>query len=125
FRLQKRMQELAAAGVPMRKLSAEFVHLAELSGELTATQREELEKLLTYGPSRAAERVTGLVQVVAPRPGTISPWSSKATDIAHTCGLASVRRIERVIAYTIDGSGTITSAQHSAIRDQLHDRMTQ
>jgi phosphoribosylformylglycinamidine synthase len=40
------------------------------------------------------------VQVVAPRPGTISPWSSKATDIAHICGLAAVKRIERVIAYT-------------------------
>ena len=57
-------------------------------------------------PAVAAAKVEGILQVVAPRPGTISPWSSKATDIAHICGLAGVKRIERVIAYTIDlGSG--------------------
>src|ERR1041385_3235612 len=57
FRLQKRVQDLVAAVVPVRRGSAEFVHLAELSGELTTPQRDVLEKLLTYGPSRAAERV--------------------------------------------------------------------
>jgi phosphoribosylformylglycinamidine synthase len=129
FRLQKLLQDFTTAGLPVRAIAAEFVHVAEVSGELTSAQREVLEKLLTYGPSRAAEKVTGLVQVVAPRPGTISPWSSKATDIAHICGLEAVNRIERVIEYTIDlGRGTALNPQPSTLNSllaaRLHDRMT-
>jgi len=153
FRLQKLLQDLTAAvlpygRMPVRALSAEFVHLVdlvnpepaervELTGELTAVEHVVLERLLTYGPSRAAVlpdgSITGLVQVVAPRPGTISPWSSKATDIAHICGLAGVKRIERVIAYTIDAGEPAVSGQPSDLGPEpraklaarLHDRMTQ
>src|SRR4051812_17228710 len=95
FRLQKLMHELSGTGVAVRAVGAEFVHVIELGGELDASGRAVLEKLLTYGPRRAAADVTGWVQIVAPRPGTISPWSSKATDIAHICGLTTVKRIER------------------------------
>src|SRR5207302_6026541 len=123
--------------------SAEFVHVAEIDGELNSSERSVLEKLLTYGPSRAVAPVTGLVQVVAPRPGTISPWSSKATDIAHICGLAKVRRIERVVAYTIDLAEICSPARErrdvrplvrpcapaqgyaKILAAKLHDRMTQ
>ncbi len=133
FRLQKLLDGLTAAGVPARALTADFVHVVEAEGELSAEQSAVLEKLLTYGPKRAAERLTGLTQVVAPRPGTISPWSSKATDIAHICGLANVKRIERVIAYTVafDNAALpkplshLSAAQLSALRAALHDRMTQ
>ncbi|HXC02428.1 MAG TPA: phosphoribosylformylglycinamidine synthase [Opitutaceae bacterium] len=134
FRLQKLLQDLAAAGLPARAVSAEFVHIVELAGDLASSDRAVLEKLLTYGPSRTAAAVTGLVQVVAPRPGTISPWSSKATDIAHICGLASVKRIERVIAYTLDlGADAHFKSQISDLKSEmrqllaarLHDRMTQ
>jgi phosphoribosylformylglycinamidine synthase len=126
FRLQKLAQDLNAAGVPVRAIGAEFVHLAETTGELGAAERDILEKLLTYGPRRAAEKTTGLLQIVAPRPGTISPWSSKATDIARICGLEKVTRIERVIAYTIDlGGAQPTPAQVAALGSRLFDRMTQ
>ena len=126
FRLNKLLNDLVAAGLPARAVSAEFVHVAELTGELASAQREVLEKLLTYGPTRAAAAVTGRSFVVAPRPGTISPWSSKATDIAHICGLAAVKRIERVIAYTIDFASAVLNAGEEAIlRAKLHDRMTQ
>ena len=133
FRLQKLLADLTAAGLPAKAVGAQFVHVVETAGELTAAQRAILDKLLTYGPSRAATAVTGLVQVVAPRPGTISPWSSKATDIAHICGLAAVKRIERVIAYTIDLGETVPpfpfspldAAQLRTLRAKLHDRMTQ
>jgi phosphoribosylformylglycinamidine synthase len=122
--------------MPVRALSAEFVHLVELTGELTPAERGVLEKLLTYGPRRAAVRpdsgITGLVQVVTPRPGTISPWSSKATDIAHICGLAGVKRIERVIVYTIDlgvalgpSPLALSPGQRAKLAARLHDRMTQ
>ncbi|MBS0631056.1 MAG: phosphoribosylformylglycinamidine synthase [Verrucomicrobia bacterium] len=124
FRLQKLLADLNAAGVPARAIAAEFVHVAATSAPLTAEHQGVLEKLLTYGPRRAAAPVTGLTQVVAPRPGTISPWSSKATDIAHICGLDSITRIERVIAYTVD-LGDNTSFDRTALTAKLHDRMTQ
>ncbi len=135
FRLQKLQQDLASAGLPVRSLSTAFIHVAEIDGDLTATEREVLEKILTYGPRRSASAhpPAGLLQVVAPRPGTISPWSSKATDIAHICGLAKVKRIERAIAYWIDIDNAalqpplsvLSSEQIAALRAKLHDRMTQ
>jgi phosphoribosylformylglycinamidine synthase len=135
FRLRKLLQDLASSGLPVRAVSADFHHVAELGGELTHDQRGILEKLLTYGPSRASAPVRGLVQIVAPRPGTISPWSSKATDIAHICGLSVVRRIERVVHYTFafdDGSGRpnqstspIPPENQAKVAARIHDRMTQ
>jgi phosphoribosylformylglycinamidine synthase len=132
FRLQKLLDGLTAAGLPVRALSAEFVHVVETSTDLTAAERSVLDQLLTYGPRRAPAAVTGLTQIVVPRPGTISPWSSKATDIAHICGLASIQRIERVIAYTVDFGTAATfplspldPAQLKTLRAKLHDRMTE
>ena len=126
FRLNKLLNDLVAAGLPARAVSAEFVHIAELANDLSPAHREVLEKLLTYGPRRTAAAVTGLTQIVAPRPGTISPWSSKATDIAHICGLVDVQRIERVIAYTVDfGTAVLNADEHAILRAKLHDRMTQ
>ena len=126
FRLQKLLHDITSSRLPVRALSAEFVHVAELSADLPPSQREILEKILTYGPSRTGQKVEGFVQVVAPRPGTLSPWSSKATDIAQTCGLAGVKRIERVIEYHVDVAGArLTAEQRAALAAQLHDRMTQ
>jgi phosphoribosylformylglycinamidine synthase len=133
FRLEKLRQDLAAGGIPATGLSAEFFHVVDVARELTPGERGILDQLLTYGPSRAAPRLNGVVQVVVPRPGTISPWSSKATDIAHTCGLAAVRRIERVVAYTVDVGVTappfplspLDAALLTRLQARLHDRMTQ
>ena len=126
FRLQKLAQDLAADGLRVNGIGAEFVHLAALSGDLSAEQRRVLEQLLTYGPTRAATATQGLTLIVAPRPGTISPWSSKATDIAHLCGLEPVRRIERVTAFHLDlGGNVLTAEQRRALAARLHDRMTQ
>src|SRR6185436_13434468 len=76
FRLQKLLQDLTTAGLPVQAVGAEFVHIVEVNGELTGAERDVLAQLLTYGPRRAAGQVSGLIQVIAPRPGTISPWSS-------------------------------------------------
>jgi phosphoribosylformylglycinamidine synthase len=126
FRLQKLLQDIISVGLPVRAIAAEFVHVAELTAPLSTGEREILEKLLSYGPSRGKTSVNGLLQVVAPRPGTISPWSSKATDIAHTCGLANVKRIERVVAYRIDvRDARLGVDQRATLAAKLHDRMTQ
>jgi phosphoribosylformylglycinamidine synthase len=133
FRLQKLQAALVADGLPVRALTAEFVHLAETSAPLSPAEHSVLTRLLTYGPRRTATSVTGLLQIVAPRPGTISPWSSKATDIARLCGLTTIQRLERVIAYTVELDGptvafplsALDPAQSKTLRAKLHDRMTE
>ena len=92
-RLQKRLTLVRKGNPGVRALTATFVHFADVEGELTAEEHGVLERLLTYGPrpSGRATRATvamGRHLLVVPRLGTISPWSSKATDIAHICGLA-------------------------------------
>ena len=126
FRTQKLVQDILADGLPVNDVVTAFIHVVELTAELSATERTVLEKLLTYGPHRDAHEPKGHLYVVAPRPGTISPWSSKATDIAHICGLAKVQRIERAVAYWVDLGGTSpTPAQTKVLGARLHDRMTQ
>ena len=89
-----------------------------------------LERLLTYGPRDRrrglATHETGAVLLVVPRAGTISPWSSKATDIAHVCGLDAVQRIERGIAYRIErGRAARRASARARWRPLLLDRMTE
>jgi phosphoribosylformylglycinamidine synthase len=133
FRLQKLKQDLGAAGLPVRSLTAQFYHVAELESAIDDGERAILERLLTYGPTRAAKEPRGLLLIVAPRPGTLSPWSSKATDIALICGLAKVRRIERVTAYWVELENSaltkplhvVSNEQLTRIQARIHDRMTQ
>ena len=125
FRVQKLLKELVSAGIPAASLSTEFVHVAEIDGELGPAEREVLVKLLTYGPHREAREHHGLLRIVVPRPGTISPWSSKATDIAGICGLKKIRRIERGIAHWIELPAGLDADTLRALDARLHDRMTQ
>ncbi|MFT3927940.1 MAG: phosphoribosylformylglycinamidine synthase [Myxococcales bacterium] len=122
-RLQKRLTRIQAQNPGISGLSAHFVHLVEVAGELDARERDVLGQLLRYGPRQEAAALGGPTQgvFVVPRLGTISPWSSKATDIAHLCGLQNVRRIERGIRYAWTG----TPADPTALRACLHDRMTE
>jgi phosphoribosylformylglycinamidine synthase len=98
-------------------------HFVEVAREPTPRERETLDRLLRYGPAAPeAERLRGRMLLVTPRLGTISPWSSKATDIARQCGLeALVRRIERGTAFFLEGDlGGLPAALPA-----LHDRMTE
>src|SRR5262245_13242071 len=110
-RLDKRLAAVRARNPGVSALDAVLVHFVDLAAPLAPTERQVLDRLLTYGPrprtaaatsaagaGRAVGEATRLLLVV-PRIGTISPWSSKATDIAHICGLPAVRRIERGVAY--------------------------
>ena len=126
FRLQKLVAELSSADLPVQGVYAEFLHVAEVSELLTSEEQSVLEKLLTYGPKLEGHNRQGLLRVVAPRPGTLSPWSSKATDIAHICGLTRVNRIERAVAFWIDLAGAeLDASQLKTLDSKLHDRMTQ
>ena len=84
-----------------------------------------LESLLHYGPRAPETTPDGQTVLVVPRFGTVSPWSSKATDIAHVCGLAAVRRIERGVAYFVQAGRPLAQAEWSAVGAVLHDRMTE
>ena len=122
FRLNKLQNRLSAAVGENVGLSAEYIHFVEFDGDLAGSDRQLMERLLDYGPAHGTTSQEGQLFLVIPRPGTISPWSSKATDIAHNCGLGQVRRIERGIAYWVDGADRADRADVGA---QLHDRMTQ
>ncbi|MCG8294528.1 phosphoribosylformylglycinamidine synthase [Pseudomonas entomophila] len=123
FRHGKLLEQLSQKVPAVTGLYAEFAHFADVDGELTADQQQVLGRLLKYGPSVPVQEPTGRLFLVVPRLGTISPWASKASDIAHNCGLQSIQRLERGIAYYVAGSLSETDAQ--AIAAELHDRMTQ
>src|SRR6266545_7659667 len=93
FRLDKLNSRLAAIGSPVRVSAAEHWHFVETARELKACETDVLAQLLRYGEPALARGVPALL--VVPRLGTISPWSSKATDITRRCGLEAVRRVER------------------------------
>jgi phosphoribosylformylglycinamidine synthase len=119
--LAKKLARIRERNPGVAALAAQFVHLADVGAELAPEQRALLDRLLTYGPRRPAQASSGLRLFVVPRIGTISPWSSKATEIARICGLHALRRIERGVAYAV--SGQVDDA--AALRACLHDRMTE
>lgn len=125
FRRSKLLHVLQSELPQVHGLYAEYTHFAQLDGELSSEQRRVLDAILTYGPNQAAEAPAGQLVLVVPRPGTISPWSSKATDIAHNCGLQAVKRLERGIAYYLQSASPLSAAQLELAAGQLHDRMVE
>ena len=116
FRLAKLLAALKKLDPGIGSVAAEYRHFVACEGELDAGARKVLERLLAYGSP--APPASGRAWLVVPRLGTLSPWSSKATDIARNCGLAAVRRIERGRVYGIESA-------NPAIAALLHDRMTE
>ncbi len=127
FRIHKLLGRLAASNPSVTALSSRFIHFVETERELTAAEYAVLAQLLTYGPrmEESAEQDSGERVLVVPRAGTISPWSSKATDIAHVCGLQAVRRIERGIVYYVQASRPLGREGLAALAPVLLDRMTE
>ena len=123
FRHEKLFEQLRQKVPSVSGLYAEFAHFVEVSAALSSEEGQVLSRLLKYGPSVPSQEPSGRLFLVVPRFGTISPWSSKATDIAKNCGLAKVQRIERGMAYYITGDYSESQAQ--LIATVLHDRMTQ
>ena len=108
----------------IREIHSEFVHFVALREVLNEEEGRLLEELLRYGPQHETSDVPqGRLLLVVPRLGTISPWSSKATDIAHICGLQTIERLERGVAHWLDGE--LSEDEIAAILPLIHDRMTQ
>jgi phosphoribosylformylglycinamidine synthase len=123
FRHGKLLDTLSAKVPTVTGLYAEFAHFAEVQGTLGEDERQVLARLLKYGPSVPVQEPAGRLFLTVPRFGTISPWSSKASDIARNCGLSKVQRLERGIAYYV--SGALSEADAAQVAELLHDRMTQ
>lgn len=121
FRLNKLKQDIVLSQTALAEFSSQYVHFVDTSEDLTTEELEILHKLLTYGPRMNAAVIPDAVErIVLPRAGTISPWASKATDIAHNVGLAKVRRIERGIAYQFSAAADL-----DRIEPYLFDRMVE
>ncbi len=99
FRAQALLVRLQTLLPRITAVDARHVHWVGSAAPLAAAQGDALEGLLRYGEAYAGPTEGALI-VIAPRLGTVSPWASKATDIAHNCGLP-VKRIERVTEYRL------------------------
>ena len=122
-RLLRALQELSP---DILSLQTRYVHLLDCESELDLDQNSIPAALLAYGNENPpADGQSNLTRVVIPRPGTISPWSSKASDIFHNCGLHAVKRVERGIVYELHFSQAPDTDLLAAVDALLHDRMTQ
>ena len=133
FRVQQLLPRLQAIDGKIAGIQARFVHLVATEAPPTETLKTRLSALLSYGdpcPADAGKGEEALLFVVSPRFGTVSPWASKATDIAHNCGLA-IKRIERITEYRLTlksgffGKTALSESQRGQVAALLHDRMTE
>ncbi|WP_066265473.1 phosphoribosylformylglycinamidine synthase [Hydrogenophaga palleronii] len=136
FKVQQLLPRLAGISDKITGLSARFVHLAGFDGEPDAATVQRVGELLTYGePASAAhlklDEAGAPALLVMPRLGTVSPWASKATDIAHNCGLA-LHRVERLVEFRLGlktgllgKKASLSEEQLRAVAELLHDRMTE
>lgn len=122
FRINKLLTLCHEKNIPITAIDSQFVHFVDVEQSLTADELATLDKLLHYGPKSIQQTNNGQLFLVTPRAGTISPWASKATDIAHNCGLSKIKRIERGIAYYVQG-GELSTADQLAFTSLIHDRM--
>jgi phosphoribosylformylglycinamidine synthase len=125
FRTRKLLTDLQKIDRTINAVTAQFVHFVDLERNLTETELKTLNRLLSYGHSETLSELQGEKLLVVPRSGTISPWSSKATEIAQRCGLTAVLRLERGIEYCLETSVILSAESKKAICALIHDRMTQ
>ena len=126
FRAERLLERLRAALPSLRAVEARYLHFVQTREELSESERSLLRTLLTYGDDPGGEDPVGVrMMITVPRFGTISPWSTKATDILHVCGLTKVARVERGIAWRLCADEALDRQTLLGLSAQLHDRMTE
>ncbi|PHY05633.1 MAG: phosphoribosylformylglycinamidine synthase [Alcaligenaceae bacterium] len=132
FRQERLLAKFKTQGLPIAGVEARYEHFVWCKQAPDAATTQRLTQLLDYGPQAAAEaHASALILRVIPRLGTMSAWASKATDIAHNCGFASVLRIERGLHYVLTPERNwlktqkLDAAMLAQAADCLHDRMTE
>jgi len=124
---QSRLLNEAQLRIPrVAAVSADHWHFVRVARTLTPAEHERLARILTYGPASSGAEQQGSLLLAVPRIGTISPWSSKATEIVRLCGLEAVVRVERGTAFRFRAAeGTLSAQEVAALAPLVHDRMTQ
>lgn len=138
FRSQRLLSQLQAVAPSIAAVQGRFYHFIDTSAPLSTDDTQRLSAMLTYGEPALETLYEGVTEefFVIPRLGTISPWASKATDIAHNCGMGHVHRIERGVGYTvvlksgilgssIGAAKKLNAQELEAVSALLHDRMTE
>ncbi len=125
YRLSQLLDQIKIIDSSIHAISARYVHYIDHDQVLTDQETSKLNRLLSYGYGEPDSNLEGHVFIVVPRPGTISPWSSKASEIAERCGLTSVQRLERGIEYVISSSQLLTVEVKEHLMAVIHDRMIQ
>jgi phosphoribosylformylglycinamidine synthase len=124
FRIEGLLAALRRIEPAVRAVAVEYLHLVDAARELAPGELAVLERLLDFDAG-AMPQPPGTPLLTVPRPGTVSPWSSKATDIAHVCGLDAVRRIERGRSWRIDAGEALPRERLAALASPLFDPMTE
>ena len=119
YRLNQLQSKLQKIG-KIDAITSQFVYFVDLDGDLSATELAHLKVLLNNSEDDKTSQLSNESAIVTPRLGTISPWSSKATDITHTCGIDHIHRIERGVVYNLKG---VSAADKAKMEAEIHDRM--
>jgi len=125
FRLKKLLSTLTDSVPSISGIQADYWHFVALSRKLRKAEAATLRRILTYGPAAGADQPGGELVLVVPRIGTVSAWSSKATDIARHCGLEAVERVERGIAFFLSSRAKLSTEEKNLLLPLIHDRMTE
>jgi phosphoribosylformylglycinamidine synthase len=126
FRLARLLRDARRHVPRIASVGAEYWHVIRVRRALSDTERDRLERILTYGPLYAPVESHGQILVVVPRLGTLSPWSSKARDILRQCAMDAVERIERALVLHFHSDGPpLSSDELRLLSPAIHDRMTQ
>ena len=118
FKTKALQVKISKAQPGLNLLVAEFIHLADLNEALIEVETNHLDHLLSYAPVLSVNAAQSSI-VVIPRLGTISPWSSKATDIVHLCDINKINRIERATIYHFDAKITKSPQVLAVIMDKM------
>lgn len=127
FRVNKLLSALQSCVPAISSVASHYVHFAETSADLDKKESSQLNGLLSYGAELKNSPLNSIKIIVIPRPGTISPWSSKASDIAHNSGLDKIIRLERgsVFSLKLNDGDTLNEEQITLLKPLIHDRMTE
>ncbi len=127
FRKEKLLEKLQTVNPQIKDIHSEYLHIVWCEKKIAASEKDTLEKILHYGPKAQVLDFKDNAIITIPRPGTISPWASRATDIANHCGLYDIKRIERAVAVYIElkNGALLSEDQKKVLALYLHDRMTE
>src|SRR3989304_5089008 len=125
FRIERLLVKLGGVLPSLRGIEVPFHPFVDLERTPTAAEVSVIGRLLDHQPDSPDPGGTGQVLLSVPRPGTISPWSAKATGVPHVCGLAVVRRIERGRVWRIEAEPALSPGDMALLARALHDPMTE